>query len=459
MILQFVNRKNELEILEGLKKKKKGALVLIYGRRRIGKTRLIKEFLKNKAGLYFYVLNAEEKGILDEFSRVVEKDFFKGFKFADINAFMEYLVKKQEEGTIIAIDEFQRLINIEGAISMLQKFWDEKMSNINNLFIISGSAMGYIQRVALRGDAPLYGRRTATLKIEPLKYLDLFEWFKKYSAEELVQIYGAFGGTPAYLEKVNENIDIEQNIIENILSKHSPLYDEPEMLLLEEIRAPQRYMDILSAISLGKNTLSLIGNATGLNRENTTTYLKTLNMLGLIERITPITKPRAKKGLYKLKDPFFAFWFRFVRYNKRHLELELEQNVWNGIKDDFNGYLGCVFEEICKEILVEMAKKDVLPIQIEKIGNWWLKETEIDILGLGRKSTKALAIEAKWRNLDYNEVKKILRKLMIKMEEIQTVKEWHIGVMAKKIENKEKLRNEGFFALDLQDIIKEVPNN
>ncbi|MGQ9460914.1 MAG: ATP-binding protein [Candidatus Bathyarchaeaceae archaeon] len=452
MILQFVDRQDELQALNGLLTKKKAALVLLYGRRRVGKTRLIQEFMKDKRGLYFYVPNAEEKAILAEFSRVVEIEFFEGFRFVDFASFMEYLVKKCGANGVVAFDEFQRLTNIGGAISMLQKYWDEKLSKTKCLLILSGSSIGAIRRVALRGDAPLYGRRTATMKIEPLKYLDLFQWFKKYSAEELVTIYGSFGGTPAYLEHIDNNLTVEENIVEKILSKRSPLHDEPEMLLMEEIRAPQRYMDILSVIALGKNTISEIADATGLSRENATTYIKTLEILDLIERITPVTEPEAKRGLYKIRDPFFGFWFGFVRPNKRQLELGLEKNVWQNSREGFKAHLGRIFEDIGTEILVEMTKQNLLPVKVEKIGKWWWKETEIDIVGLESKGKKALAIEAKLTKLNYQEAKRLLSELTVKAKQIHNVKECTLGVIAKKIEDKEKIRNEGFIAFDVEDM-------
>ncbi|MBS7648766.1 MAG: ATP-binding protein [Candidatus Bathyarchaeia archaeon] len=450
MIVQFINRRDEMQALKSLLARGKAAIVLLYGRRRIGKTRLIQEFMKDKRGLYFYVPNAEEKTILAEFSRTVEGEFFKGFRFSDFASFLEYLAEKCKSNNIIAVDEFQRLTNINGAISMLQKYWDERLSKGRCLLILSGSSIGAIRRVALSGDAPLYGRRTLTLKIEPLKYLDLFEWFRNYSPEELVSIYACFGGTPAYLEHVDENLSVEENIIEKILSKRSPLHDEPEMLLMEEIRTPQRYMDMLSAIAQGKNTISEIADTVGLNRENATTYLKTLEILDLIERVTPATDPEAKRGLYRIRDPFFSFWFGFVRPNKRQLELGLERNVWQNIKEEFNAYLGRIFEDICAEILSEMAKKNLLPLQVSKIGKWWWRETEIDLVGLG--GGKALAVEAKWTKLNYQEAKKLLSQLNIKAKQIHNVEECILGIMAKKIEDKEKIKDEGFIALDLQDI-------
>jgi len=451
MNLQFIDRRYEMHALEDLLAKGKASLVLLYGRRRVGKTRLIQEFMKNKRGLYFYVPNAEEKTILAEFSRVVEGEFFKGFRFAGFSSLMEYLAEKCAND-VIAIDEFQRLTNINGAILILQRYWDEKLSKSRCLLILSGSSFGTIRRVALSGDAPLYGRRTLTLKVEPLKYLDLFEWFRKYSPEEIMAIYGSFGGTPAYLEHVDENLSVEDNIIEKILSKRSPLHDEPEILLMEEIRAPQRYMDIMSAISQGKNTISEIANAVGLNRENTTTYLKTLEILDLIERVTSVTEPEARRGLYKIKDPFFKFWFSFVRPNKRQLELGLERNVWRSIKEDFKTHLGHVFEDVCIEVLTEMVRKNLLPIKVSKIGRWWWKETEIDVVGL--ENSRALAIEAKWSEVSYQEAKKILSQLSTKARQIRNVEECILGVMAKRVGEKERIRSEGFIALDLQDIAK-----
>ncbi|HKZ93393.1 MAG TPA: ATP-binding protein [Candidatus Bathyarchaeia archaeon] len=452
MIVYFVNREHELETLGSLLSRGKPALVLLYGRRRVGKTRLIQEFLKDKKGMYFYVPNAEAKTILDEFSRTVEGEFFKGFRFADYDSFLDYVAKKSEQNVIVAIDEFQRLANRNGAISLLQKYWDQRMSKTKSFIILSGSTIGAIRKVALRGDAPLYGRRTATLKVEPLKFLDLPKWFRKYGMADLVKVYASFGGTPAYLEQVDEKNTVEDNILSKILNKHSPLYGEPEMLLMEEIRAPHRYMDILAAIAQGKNKISEIADATGLARENTTTYLKTLETLDLIERMTSVTEPQAKKGMYKIKDPFFTFWFRFVKPNRRQLELELEHNLWSSIQEEFNTYLGRAFEDVCLQILAQMAKRRLLPIQPDRIGKWWWMDAEIDILAIETKQRRTLAIETKWTELNYSETKSLLGQLNAKTAQIPNTRETCVGVIAKKIANKERLRSQGFTVLDLQDI-------
>ncbi|MBM3292568.1 ATP-binding protein, partial [Candidatus Bathyarchaeota archaeon] len=276
-------------------------------------------------------------------------------------------------------------------------------------------------------------------------------WFPNYSPEELVEIYGSFGGTPAYLELINEKTSVGTNIIETILRRNSPLYNEPEMLLMEELRTPQRYMDILSSLAQGYNKSSEIEGSTGINRENISTYLNTLENLDLIERITSITDPKAKRGLYVIKDPFFRFWFRFVRSNKRQLELGLEENIWHNIKEDFNQHLGQVFEDICREAIINMGKKGSLPLQMDRIGRWWIKDQEIDILCLEKKN-KALAIEIKWSKIDKQDSDRLITKLSTKVNQIQGLNEVKLGIIAKEIIGKEKLRNEGFFIMDLKDL-------
>lgn len=446
----FIDRDDELELITQLTDKETASLLLLYGRRRIGKTRLIQEIIKNN-GIYFYTPNSEEKTILTEYSKTIEHEYFQGFQFNNFNAFLNYLDTKLQSKTIIAIDEFQRLSNIDGAISQLQRQWDQTLSKGKGLLILSGSSIGAMHKLALDGDAPLYGRRTASIKLNPLKYHDLTQWFKTYTHEDLIQIYGSFGGTPAYLEYFNNNQTIQTNIITKILQKNAPLYNEPETLLMEELRAPQRYMDILTAIAQGHTQVTEISNKTGINRENISTYLKTLETLDLTERITPITQPKAKKGIYKIKDPFFQFWFRFVRPNKRQLELGLEHNIWTSIQPEFNQHLGHIFKEVCKEIITDYGKNDKLPIRLDGVGNWWKKDIEIDILAYERRG-KTLLLEAKWSTLSYLDCKRLLNRLAVKASNIPKIENPILGVMAKQINEKEKLRDEGFWVLDLNDL-------
>jgi len=450
MIVRFVNRKNELSALEKLFEDSRAQLVIVYGRRRVGKTRLLQEFLKGKKGLYFYIPRGGEETILGELSRAVEPEFFKGFRFQNFSAFLEYLSKKFDEKYIVVIDEFQRLSECEGAISLMQKFWDEDFSRRKAMMILSGSSIGVIRRVALEGDAPLYGRRTYTIEVKPLEFLDLREWFKNYSGEDLVKIYAAFGGTPAYLEKIDEGVPPERNIIGLILKKGGALYDEPEYLLLEELRVPSHYMDILTAISFGKRTFSEISDFTKVRRENLTTYLSSLEMLKLISREHPVLVEK-KRTYYVMTDPFFEFWFRFVRPNKSVLELGLEESLWRNIEEDFNSYLGLVFERISREHIVSKIRSGEIEIDADVIGRWEYGGEEIDLIAYSSREKRGILFEVKWKELQYSDAKNILSKLIGKSHLVKIEKKEY-GLIAKKLSGKEMLKKEGFFAMDLDDM-------
>jgi len=449
MNVKFVDRKEELSLLERLCGEGKPHLVLVYGRRRVGKTRLLLELLSRRPGLYFYVPLGGRDTVLAELSRAVEGEFFRGFRFPDFSSFLEYIAVKLERGVTVVVDEFQRLAEVEGAISLLQRYWDERFSKSRGVLILSGSTVGVIERVALRGDAPLYGRRTAVLKLEPLGFRALTEWFTGYSPLELVKIYGAFGGTPAYLELVDEGKSPERNIIDLVLSKRGPLHEEPLFLLLEELRAPARYMDVLTAISQGRRTLSEIASAAGISRENLTTYLATLEHLGLIERERPVLS--RGRSMYSIKDPFFAFWFRFVWPNKSLLERGLENELWASVAVDFNTYLGWVFEKVALEHVVSEVRSGRFPLEPDVVGRWWAKGEEVDIVVASAREGVGALIEVKWSDLSHHEARAILRRLSEKGGQIQ-LREKLYGLVARSLEGKEELRRMGYLVYDLSDI-------
>lgn len=210
-------------------------------------------------------------------------------------------------------------------------------------------------------------------------------------------------------------------------------------------------MDILTAIAQGNTQLTEISNKTGINRENISTYLKTLETLDLTERITPITEPKAKKGIYKIKDPFFQFWFRFNRPNRRQLELGQEENIWESSQIDFNQHLGHIFEDVCIETIADLGKNNQLPIRLDGVGRWWKRDTEIDILAYERRG-KIMLIETKWSTLSYLDCKRTLTKLVSKTSQIPKIKDPILGVIAKQIKEKERLKDEGYWIRDLEDL-------
>jgi AAA+ ATPase superfamily predicted ATPase len=449
MAVRFVDRREELELLDELCSEGRAQLVIVYGRRRVGKTRLLLELLRRRRGLYFYVPRGGSETILEELSRSVESEFFRGFRFASFHAFLEYVAARMEQGYVVVVDEFQRLAEVEGALSLLQRYWDEKYAHAGSTLILSGSAIGTIVRVALRGDAPLYGRRTAVLKLEPLGFAGVLEWFEKLSPLDAVKLYGIFGGTPAYLELIDESASPEENAVKLVLSKRGPLYEEPVYLLMEELRVPSRYMDILGAIAQGRTTLSEIASAAGLRRENATTYLSYLELLGIVEREKPLLgRGRAR---YSVRDPFFSFWFRFVWPNMRSLEAGLEREVWSSALEGFSTYLGWVFERIAREFVVQAAKLGELPVRPEAVGSWWSGGEEIDIVALSPREGAAMFFEVKWSDLSLREAKSLLARLAQKAAELE-VGERICGIIARSLEAKNELRKNGYVVYDLSDV-------
>jgi len=449
VVVKFVDRREELELLEKLCSEGRAHLVLVYGRRRVGKTRLLLELLRGRKGLYFYVPRGGPETILEELSRSVEREFFKGFRFASFHAFLEYLASRMEQGFVVVIDEFQRLAEVEGALTLLQKFWDERLSRTRSALILAGSAIGAVVRVALRGDAPLYGRRTAILELEPLGFAGLLEWFEGLDPVDAVKLYGIFGGTPAYLELVDERKSPEENAVELVLSKRGPLHEEPVYLLMEELRAPARYMDILGAIAQGRTTLSEIASAAGLRRENATTYLSYLERLGLVEREKPLLgRGRAR---YALKDPFFAFWFRFVWPHAGALEAGLEREVWASEAEGFSAHLGWVFERVAREFVARAARAGELPLTPSALGSWWSGSEEIDIVALSPREGAALLLEVKWSDLSRREAKQVLARLAEKAAGL-AVGEKVYGLIARSVEGKEELKKAGYAVYELSDV-------
>ncbi|MFZ8855094.1 MAG: ATP-binding protein, partial [Thermofilaceae archaeon] len=287
------------------------------------------------------------------------------------------------------------------------------------------------------------------LKLEPLGFSGLAEWFTRYSVVDLVKVYGVFGGTPAYLELVDESLSPEENAVRLVLSKRGPLHEEPEFLLMEEFRAPERYMDILSAVAQGKASLSEIAGHTGLRRENLTTYLVSLELLGLIGKETPLlgrARPR-----YFIPDPFFAFWFRYVRPNMAYLEAGLEREVWASVSGDFDAYLGAVFEVVARELLVDLARGGELGFKPDKVGRWWSRGEEVDLVLYSSTEDKALCFEVKWSDLTQSEAERELRKLIEKARDI-AAGEKACGLVARRLQGKEALRSKGFYAYDAEDM-------
>ncbi|NJE10008.1 ATP-binding protein [Thermococcus sp. MAR1] len=434
----FVDRERELEFLERKWKEKSAQLIIIYGRRRVGKTMLLKEFLKDKGGVYFLAtadsMGENVKGLAEKFAELTGREYFK--EVEDFGKLFRYLADElKNERVAVVLDEFQYLMSLKpGILSVLQKVWDEHLRDTGIFLVLCGSSIGMMERV-MEYRSPLYGRRTGQWKVEPFDIRAIAEMLPDRGMEELVKTYAVFGGVPFYLDMVKD-LSVEGAIREKVLKKGEVLYEEPEFLLREELREPRVYKLILKGISLGYETLGELVNFTGLNRGNLSRYLDTLERLGIVGYELPYGK--RKRGRYYIKDNFFNFWFRFVYPNLADLELGLVDEVWVRVEKDLNAYYGRMFERLIREML----KMKILDFGQRRVARWWHKGEEIDaILEL---DDGLLFVEVKWGRLRRREAERILGDLEKKAERFGGKKRFLL--IARKIDEK----GEGM--MDLEDI-------
>ncbi len=417
--MRFVDREEELDTLRKLYRSDRFEFISVIGRRRVGKTELIKKFLEEKDGIYLYISMSDDKQlrlhIAERLNEVADSSLVGEPTWRDIiSAIFE---KSEEEKLVVVIDEFQRLLKINEAVpSLLQEAVDERKDSSKMLLCVAGSSIGMIEKL-FQSDASLYGRRTRNIRLNPFGYEGVRKWFssKGLDEESILKRYAVFGGTPKYLEFATEESLID-NIDEQILSPQSLLYDEPWVLLSTELKSPDKYFDILKLISLGKETPKGISDQLDLERTSLGYYLKKLRKeLDMLKRIAPATEKitKSKKKRYRIKDNFFKFWFHYVYPNKDQLEMGNRKGVKGKIEDEFGGYMGRIFEDVVREIIRKRNGKELLDWkleQYEKVGTWWDRQgNEIDICGISKSEN--LLGEVKWSLSDKRDVKELLEKM------------------------------------------------
>ena len=459
MLQLFADRKQELQFLEQHYKTETAELIIIYGRRRVGKTELALQFSKNKPHLYFLADRRPETEVIQELkqrmSLYLKNESFAKLAIKDwIELFQEFTKWNKTQHTIIIIDEFPTLIEANHAIpSIFQKIWDQNLKNTNTMLILLGSSIATMETQVLNYKSPLYGRRTAQWKLNPLKIFHLKPFFPKYNPETLIHVYACIGGVPAYLQKFSPQLSFWQNVEQKILTKGEFLYEEAEFLLREELREPRNYSLILKAIAQGARTYGEILNQTNMDKSILSKYTSVLEDLGFIKRTYPIAIiPKPRKGLYTIADNYLNFWFKYIFPNRTELETGNTKNILNKIKLDYNTYLGHAFEQAATELLTEMKTQNKLPFTFTAIGKWWYKNNEIDLITLDEEKQTATFLEIKWSTLNKRDCERTLQNLKIKAQHFRWNRKKEIyGIIAKKISEKKHLINQGCLALDLTE--------
>ena len=406
--MDFIGRTSELATLNAELERGSG-FVVIYGRRRVGKTTLIKEFIKDKRAFYFLATTESEAQSMKRFagvlSRTTKKPMLSKVTFTDwLDLFQVVADDHPDEKKVLVIDEFPYLVKTNPDFpSILQNAWDEVLKDHNVMLVLCGSLISMMKKHALAYDSPLYGRRTAQIRLMPLQFTDVYA-AQNLSFEQAVEQYAITGGVPKYMEFFQTDEPLVEQIRRVVLSKNGFLYEEPDFLLNEEVQTPINYFSVLKAISDGNHKLSKIGMTMEQDTSAITPYLKTLIDLGFVIKNVPITEKnpeRSRKSLYYVSDNFIRFWFRYVYPFKGELELDNQQIVLDEMGKDFKQkFVAFAYESICRNIFAELCRKGQIDFEPSRIGSYWCNDnegdTEIDVAAVDNQHKRLFLGECKY---------------------------------------------------------------
>ena len=394
----FLCREKELDKLNRRYKKTGFECAVIYGRRRVGKTAIINEFVKDKRVIYFSALDANAQANIAALSKSIAEYHAPGIisypVYASVEAALEEItriVSRADGRVVFVIDEFPYFAKADGSItSRLQHLIDHEWSDTNLYLILCGSSMSYMEREVLAEKSPLFGRRTIQLKVEPLDYLETSRFVPELSVEEKALVYGITGGIPHYIRKLEPETGIKNALIENFFDTSAYLFEEPINLLKQELREPSLYNSIITSIASGASRMNEIAQKAGVESAVCAKYLHILSELGIVHKINPVIGGSQRKSVYRLSDHFFRFWYRFVPENMSSISYGMISRIYDiAIKSRLSDYMGLVFEDMCRQYLVKYCRQ--LPFGIGQIGEWWgslqskKQEAQLDVVAVATK--------------------------------------------------------------------------
>ena len=423
---RFIDREQEMDTLQDEYERKGSSLVILYGRRRAGKTTLISEFIKGKNALFFLASEESEAQNRTAFKEKAA-DFIDSALLRDASVstwdaiFAAIMERSFESKPIIVIDEFQYIGKSNPAFpSVFQRIWEEQLKTRSVMVILCGSLVSMMESQTLAYNSPLYGRRTAQIRLGQIPFRYYGEFFPDRRRKELIEMYAITGGGPKYVEMFSEGKDIYRAIQRNILNRSGYLYDEPHFLLQQEVSEIGSYFSVIRAIAAGNHKLAAISSALEVKATSLTKYLKTLIDLDILEREVPVTEDnpeKSKRGLYKIKDNYIRFWFAFVYPNMSFIESGNSRIVLDKIRKGLvTSHTAFVYEDVCREKMWELNGDDAWPFHFSRIGRHWDADTEIDIAALDPEGRNLILGECKyWQEpVDMN----ILHELEQKAERV-----------------------------------------
>lgn len=406
---KFYGRELELKKLQRRYDGGRFECIVIYGRRRVGKTALINEFLKGKPAISLSALNTTGAENLAALSKAISTyecpTSTSAPVFPDYFSAFDRITELAKKGRVVlVIDEFPYLAKTYPAVSsMLQHLIDHAWAETGLFLILCGSSMSFMEHQVLGVESPLFGRRTAQFRIEPLDYREAALFHPELSHEDNALIYGITGGVPHYINKLDVHGSVDEALIENVFDSAAYLYEEPNNLLKQELRNPGLYSAILRAIASGGTRLNEIAGKTHESTGLISNHLKTLEELGIVRRETPMAETPGRKSFYLLQDSFFRFWFRFAPENASAINSDsFSKNYPTAVRRYLPDFMGNVFEQMCKQYLLKFAEE--LPFPLGSVGQWWgadpiqKKQIQIDIVGKGAEPRRFLIGSCKYRN-------------------------------------------------------------
>jgi AAA+ ATPase superfamily predicted ATPase len=422
----FIGRGAELTELNRLYEKDGFTFIVMYGRRRVGKTALITEFAKDKDSILYVSIEQNDKAALESFSAKILERFPAAASVLDCfpswdKAFSYITEQASSARILLAIDEYPYLATGCPSISsVLQKHIDTGLKATNIFLILCGSSMSFMENQVLGYKSPLYGRRSAQFRIEPFDYYDAGLFFPRASYEDKMLAYAACGGIPLYLNAVAEYESIADGICACFLKKTGILYEEPGSLLKQELREPAVYNTLIAAIAQGASKLNEISTKSGEENKKCSKYLKSLLDLKIVHKEHPHTAKAGRNAVYALRDNMFRFWYRFIPRNVTAIESGLGKWVYeNRIKPDMPAYTGRIFEETCRDYMKRKNGTPCLPFVFTGIGRWWgtnpASKTQEEIDMIADADENAVFGECKWSssNVGLFTLKELQRKSLL----------------------------------------------
>lgn len=419
----FIGRSRELHEFNLRYHSKKAEFMILYGRRRIGKTRLVTRWMEtqNPRALFWVAEPTSSVDQLRSFSQTIFRFESQSQPPADMSygnwrtAFEALARLAEKERLAVIIDEFTYLIEAEPAVAAyLQHAWDHTLSKANIFLVVSGSHLGMMYRQVLSYQAPLYGRSTSNLLLQPLPFGVTQSFYQNYDADERVAVYAMLGGVPAYWERFSPERTVTENIREEFLNYRGSLHDEPRLLLADFLNDPHNYVAIFRAIASGARTPKEIARVSGLDEKHVPQYLSLLVETGFVARRVPVTQPPASRlGRHFITDPFLRFYYRFLSRRQTQLALGVDEQSLAEIKRHLLDFIGTyTWEELCQEWLLRATGKARLPFLPDQVGSAWTRKAQVDVVGINSMEKTLILGECKWspKTMDRDVVETLVRK-------------------------------------------------